>query len=189
MNADSIKNALMRKIGPFPAWVWLGVGGIALFIYRQRMGASASTADQAQTAAADSAADYGPYGQDNYPIDGGAGTGGGSSGAATSTPTSPAAPPTINVTVPGAPATANPKRTPKPKAQHAGTQKNAAGKITGKVNKAGVKTTMANPRSAATVHNGRQHPKASGKARTKTRSRVVAKKPPPKKARRVTKGH
>lgn len=158
---NNVKNALTRKIGPLPAWGWLVLIGAALFFYRSRSGGASSAQDQAQADAANPAY-YGPYGQDNYPIDGGAGTGGGSgsSGAATGT-TAPTAPPTINVNYSppgsaggGAANTGRGRRDAKPKAQHQGKYRTAK--------------TPANdkPRVPATTHNGRQHPHGSGPYRS-----------------------
>lgn len=153
MNADSIKNALTRKIGPLPAWAWFLIGGAALWYYRQRTAANSSDASQA--AAADSTntpAYYGPYGQDNYPITGGGGTGGGDGGSTMPTGSTDATnPPTINVNVPGGGGKSE-RRKPKIKAQHR--QKVHKPKNTGEL------------RSDATTHNGRKSKHASGPTRS-----------------------
>lgn len=159
MNGNAVKKALIRKIGPLPAWAWFLIGGVGLFIYRQRLSAAGSANDQAQVAASDGTTGYyGPYGQDNYPIDGGASTGGGS-GAGTSNGGSSGspAPPTIIVNNP--PPAAGDKRTPKPKAQHANNKPATPN------DKPSRKLTARTPRYHATTHNGRQHPKGSGKSR------------------------
>lgn len=154
---SNIRTALTRKLGPLPAWAWFLIGGVGLFIYRQRLSAAGSANDQAQVAASDGTTGYyGPYGQDNYPIDGGAGTGGGSNGGSGTTTgtTTTGGPPVINVNVPsGAPGTN--KRTPKPKAQHRSKANN----------KPNAPNNKQPPRMQATTHNGRQHPQASGKYR------------------------
>lgn len=143
MSMDNIKRALTRKIGPFAAWIWFAIAGGLLWYYRQRTAANSS--DAAQAAAADSApAYYGPYGQDNYPITGGAYTG---QSGAPSQDTQPTSPPTINVNVPGG---KSEQRTPKSKKQH-------------KTKNEKVASQHGNKRSNVTTHEGRKHPPTSTK--------------------------
>lgn len=39
----NIKRALTRKMGPLPAWAWLGIFAIAVYYYRNKMSGTAST--------------------------------------------------------------------------------------------------------------------------------------------------
>lgn len=147
MNADSVKNALTRKLGPLPAWAWFLIAGAALWYYRQRTSANSADAAQADAAnAANTPAYYGPYGQDNYPINSGAG--GGFGAGTDTTGTGPASPPTINVNTGG---NRDKRRTKKTKAQH-------KQKVHGKEN-------LHELRSKASTHNGRKSRHGSGTVR------------------------
>jgi hypothetical protein len=186
-----VKNALTRKIGPFPAWVWAGVAGVALYFYRKSQGSSAA----ASTNPAGTLGYYGPYGQDPYsggsggaaPGDSstGAGTGAGTTGGGGGSPsgssgTDPGTAPATNgstaplPTTPVTPATTATAVVPaakvaKPKAQHAKPS-------LGSGIKAQTKKIKANPRSKATFSGGpvtRAHPKHATPPKPPPRQRTT----------------
>lgn len=125
---SNIKSALMRKLGPFPAWVWAGIAGGAIFFYRRHTASAGASNQQQQNPAS-----VGPWGQDPFPIQGGGGIGGsgdttgtgGSSGGSSGTDpgTSAPAPPPPQITVNPPDNTQPPgsktrSRVKKPKPQH-----------------------------------------------------------------------
>lgn len=102
-----IGQSLKRKVGPLPMWAWLGIAGVALYLYRRRQAASAAANPDTGSSTTPDTADYGPYGDGAYGDSSGAGSGGsdgsggGDSGTGTtgSGTTQPAAP-VINITPP-----------------------------------------------------------------------------------------
>lgn len=166
--AMDITGALTRKFGPLPAWAWAGIGGGGLWWYRQHTGPTATD----QAAAASNPAYVGPYGQDPYGIQGGAGiSGGGSNGGGGSvdpgtgggtgggvgTGDTGAAPPTIIVNPPAA--NSGRPRAQKPKPQHA-KQPTNKGKPKAK-------------RAPATTHHNAPRPTTQRAAHSQAKSRAV----------------
>lgn len=189
---SGIKNALTRKIGPAPAWIWAAIVGVAIFLYR-RNSAGAAVGGGGSQQAADTAY-YGPYGQNPYDISGSAGFGGGgpTGGGLGDTPvdtlpigsgSGPTAPPIINIAPPGSSATPPtthapakpkpPKRTPKPKPKPGKGGTPNGGRTGGKKGR---------PRAGAGDHNNSRGKPTGGVGLTKknTRPRPPAKKNPPK---------
>lgn len=141
-----IKGALTRKFGPLPAWGWLGIGGGGIWYYRRH----AASGGSQQAAAMQYPASVGPWGQDPYGIQGGAGTAsdsGGNAGGTSGTNTGSTGSangggaPTINVAAPTAPGGTHgefeirgrarahkphPKHTRKPPTKPKGNKKTAA---------------------------------------------------------------
>lgn len=78
---NSVRNALTRKIGPAPAWIWAVVVGVAIYFYRRRTGATQTATD---SGANQTLGYYGPYGNNAYPITGSGGGGNGSGSGDTS---------------------------------------------------------------------------------------------------------
>lgn len=46
---DKIKDALTRKIGPLPAWAWLGIFGIGYYYYKNHIANNSTSATQASS--------------------------------------------------------------------------------------------------------------------------------------------
>jgi hypothetical protein len=122
---SKVKDALTRKIGPLPAYAWLGIFAVGLYLYR-RNHQSSSTSSATGTATPNTADVV--TGESVYPQYSGDGSGGGGyssgggsgSGDTSAADTSPATIPAINVTFPSA-ATSAPNngvtRVPTTKAQ------------------------------------------------------------------------
>ncbi len=71
MNLDRIKKALTRKLGPLPAWAWLGIGAVGLLVWRHfHPGAAAGGGAALPSTPADSGSGF-------LPADNGTGGGGG----------------------------------------------------------------------------------------------------------------
>ncbi len=54
---DNIKNSLTKKLGPLPAWAWLLITGVAIYLYRKH---EASSSSASTTAAATTTTDTNP---------------------------------------------------------------------------------------------------------------------------------
>jgi len=87
---DRIKQALLRKLGPLPAWAWASIGGVGLYFWRRHQAANAgagglpSADDVGYPGGADT---YGTYPQDFGYY--GTGSGGGGGGGTDDQPASP----------------------------------------------------------------------------------------------------
>ena len=80
--SSTIKDALTRKLGPAPAWVWLGLFAVAVYWYRARHGSAGGTATT--TSGSVDLGTLADLGYQATPIGGGGTGGGGDSGSSSS---------------------------------------------------------------------------------------------------------